>query len=121
MDLSSDVFNVSIIQTLQNELSAPLPTVGLIDLKEFEVHEPYKGDSRPDQTLESITHTHIETVGIQDGDESSRQLTMQRIPYDDPNLTCPKCKKQFWIGEIQKYRAHVKKQCMDYKEVTADM
>lgn len=108
---------------MQNELSAPLATVGLIDLKEFNVYEPYEGGSCPAQTLESITHAQTETVPTQDGDESSRRLTMQRIPYDayDPNLTCPKCKKQFWIGEIQKYRAHVNKQCVDHKEVITDM
>ena len=29
------------------------------------------------------------------------------IPFD-PNLVCPKCKKQFREGEIQKYRNHFK-------------
>ena len=63
-----------------------------------------------DQNHESVIHAQAETVKTEVGDESSRRLTMQHVPYD-PNLTCPMCNKQFRIGEIQKYRAHVRKNC----------
>ena len=64
-----------------------------------------------DQNHESVIHAQAETVATDVGDESSRRLTKQHVPYD-PNLTCPMCNKQFRIGEIQKYRAHVRKNCV---------
>ena len=79
--------------------------------------ESYERGSRLDQNLDSIIHAQAETVVTEVGDESSRQLTMHHIPYD-PNLTCPMCNKRFRIGEIQKYRAHVNKQCSGTQEVT---
>ena len=60
---------------------------------------------------ETTIHGLAETDVTEVGDESSRQLTMHHIPYD-PKLTCPMCNKRFRIGEIQKYRKHVNKQCV---------
>ena len=40
--------------------------------------------------------------------EDNEQLkTMEHSPYD-PNLVCPMCGKCHRVGEIQKFRAHVK-------------
>ena len=32
------------------------------------------------------------------------------LPYD-PNLVCPKCSKQYRIGQIQRFKRHVEKRC----------
>ena len=111
-------------QTGQHPLSAPLPVAGPVgseiqqNTDQCEAHESYEGGSRSglDQNLESIIQAQAETVKTEVGDESSRRLTMQHIPYD-PNLTCPMCNKRFRIGEIQKYRAHVKNRCVGSQEV----
>ena len=44
---------------------------------------------------------------IKSDSEAPQTLADEDIPYD-PNLICPKCKLNFRIGEIQKYRRHVK-------------
>ena len=84
-----------------------------------EAHESYEGGNL-DQNLDSVIHAQAETVKTEVGDESSRRLTMRHVPYD-PNLTCPMCNKRFRIGEIQKYRAHVKMQCLGSQEGISDV
>ena len=61
--------------------------------------------------------TEIEQVAAQVmyevSGESSRQITIAEKPYD-PNLVCPLCMKNFRVGEIQKFRRHVKEmECQD--------
>ena len=41
------------------------------------------------------------------------KVNESRLPYD-PNLVCPKCGKQYLVGEIQKLRRHINEQCKDY-------
>ena len=109
--------------TGEHSLSVPLPRVDPIDPgipRQFEVHELYEEGSPHGQNLDSIFHAQAETVATKVGDESSHQLTMHHIPYD-PNLTCPMCDKRFRIGEIQKYRMHVNKQCTEAQEVISDI
>jgi len=104
-------------------LSALHPRVDPIDPRiqqQVEVHELYERGSNLDQNLDSLIHAQAETVVTEVGDESSRQLTMHHIPYD-PNLTCPMCNKRFRIGEIQKYRKHVNKQCAGTQEVITNV
>ena len=43
--------------------------------------------------------------------DRTREPTMKQIPCD-PNLVCPVCNKQHRLGEIQKFRIHVKN-CTD--------
>uniref|UniRef100_A0A1X7T242 Uncharacterized protein n=1 Tax=Amphimedon queenslandica TaxID=400682 RepID=A0A1X7T242_AMPQE len=38
-----------------------------------------------------------------DDDDKGRPL--------DPNLVCPKCRKQYRVGEIQKLRRHINERC----------
>ena len=107
----------------QHSLSAPHTRVDPIDPRiqqQVEVRESYERGSHLDQNLDSIIHAQAKTVATEVGDESSRQLTMHHIPYD-PNLTCPMCDKRFRIGEIQKYRAHVNKQCAGTQEVITNV
>lgn len=80
------------------------------NLKHFEASESYEGGNPLDRNLESIIRAQAETVSVEVGNKSSRSSTMVHIPYD-PNLVCPMCNKPFRIGEIQKYRAHVKDKC----------
>ena len=53
--------------------------------------------------------------------EEARQITrppndtkefevQDSLPYD-PNLVCPKCGKQYRIGEIQRFKCHVEERC----------
>jgi len=109
--------------TGQHSLSAPHPRVDPMDPRiqqQVEVRESYEKGSHLDQNLDSIIHAQAKTVATEVGDESSRQLTMHHIPYD-PDLTCPMCNKRFRIGEIQKYRAHVNKQCTGTQEVISNV
>ena len=36
------------------------------------------------------------------------------LPYD-PNLVCHKCGKRYHIGEIQKFKRHIKETCPNKK------
>ena len=50
---------------------------------------------------------HIAKDEMKSKSETPQALAYEGIPYD-PNLVCPKCHLRFRIGEIQKYRRHVK-------------
>ena len=70
--------------------------------------------SQPNQGLESNQlemgierEIYFEAKNVIKSDsEAPQTLIDEDIPYD-PNLICPKCKLNFRIGEIQKYRRHV--------------
>ena len=58
--------------------------------------------------IDTAIHPLAEGVISAVDDESSHSVvTEQHIPHS-PNLTCPYCEKQFRMGEIRKYRYHVK-------------
>ena len=56
-------------------------------------------------------NTEIHTVAAGVGREVDRNPEVESLSPQaplDPNLICPMCRRQFRIGEIQKYRQHVK-------------
>ena len=55
----------------------------------------------------AIQHVAKDVISAVDDESGRRIVTQQHVPHD-PNLTCPYCEKQFRMGEIQKYRHHVK-------------
>lgn len=47
----------------------------------------------------------VQPTRVRSDSDPSDSVNDIDIPFD-PNLVCPKCKKQFRVGEIQKYRKH---------------
>lgn len=60
----------------------------------------------PNTVTQEIADLAAEVREEVSGDRAN-MVTDTRRPYD-PNLVCPVCNKPFRIGEIQKYRTHVK-------------
>ena len=50
---------------------------------------------------------HVAKDVMKSDSEAPQTLADEGIPYD-PNLVCPKCRLEFRIGEIMRYRQHVK-------------
>ena len=49
----------------------------------------------------------VQPTRVRSDSDPSDSVNDIDIPFD-PNLVCPKCKKQFREGEIQKYKKHFK-------------
>ena len=64
------------------------------------------GSDRLDVGIEREIY-HVAKDVMKSDSEAPQTLADEGIPYD-PNLVCPKCHLGFRIGEIQKYRRHVK-------------
>ena len=54
---------------------------------------------------QGLTRATVEESGLR---VTSIPKSLSRQAQLDPNLVCPMCRRQFRIGEIQKYRQHVK-------------
>ena len=66
-----------------------------------------------ENTLSRGINTEIHNVAAvveRQVDSAPDSDSLIHAPFD-PNLICPMCRKQFRIGEIQKYRQHVKLCC----------
>ena len=59
------------------------------------------------QGINTEIHDVAAGVGRKVDSNSVLESLSPQAPYD-PNLICPMCRRQFRIGEIQKYRQHVK-------------
>jgi len=70
--------------------------------------QPNRGmeSSRLDIGIEREIY-HVAKDVMKSDSEPPQTLGDVEVPYD-PNLICPKCHLKFRIGEIQKYRRHVK-------------
>ena len=65
--------------------------------------------SQDNALMQSInTEIHRTYAGVGREFKVSSQESLSRHPPFDPNLVCPMCRVPFRIGEIQKYRQHVK-------------
>ena len=64
-------------------------------------------NDRLDTGLDTEIHSMAAGVREEVSEENERIVTVEHKPFD-PNLVCPKCGKRHRIGEIQKFRKHVK-------------
>ena len=69
------------------------------------------GPQAPENPLLQGINTEMHEVAAVVGREVDNNPELQsfspQAPFD-PNLICPMCRQQFRIGEIQKYRQHVR-------------
>ena len=73
-------------------------------------HQRLPSGPQENPLIQGIT-TEMHTVAAGVGREVDSNPELQSLSPQaplDPNLICPMCRQQFKIGEIQKYRQHVK-------------
>ena len=59
------------------------------------------------QSINTEIHRTYAGVGREVSSQPELESLSRHAPFD-PNLVCPMCRVPFRIGEIQKYRQHVK-------------
>ena len=78
--------------------------------------EPDTSDDIPENPLlegvdQDIQYYAEEACQMTRPPNDTKELDVQdSLPYD-PNLVCPKCGKQYRIGQIQRFKRHVEERC----------